>query len=130
LAALFLLLSTALTAFAGIFVEHQPSIATAPHFIRYFVLAISAFYAIPRRLGNSDGNRHPTPMLMGPLLILIIALAVLPWYQRQFSLYMTQLIPAMPNNARSASGLFVIWLFNPHQAAFEPPQPPPPMLEA
>jgi hypothetical protein len=35
LAALFLLLSTALTAFAGIFVEHQPSIATAPHFIRF-----------------------------------------------------------------------------------------------
>jgi hypothetical protein len=46
LAALFLLLSTALTAFAGIFVEHQPSIAAAPHFIRYFVLTISAFYAI------------------------------------------------------------------------------------
>jgi hypothetical protein len=41
----FLLLSTALTAFAGIFVERH---RTAFHQI--FVLAISAFYAIPRRL--------------------------------------------------------------------------------
>jgi hypothetical protein len=45
LAALFLLLLTALTTFAGIFARHQPSIAPTPHFLTYFVLAISVFYA-------------------------------------------------------------------------------------
>jgi hypothetical protein len=45
LTALFLLLITALTAFVGIFAGHQPSIAGAPHFLTYFMLAISVFYA-------------------------------------------------------------------------------------
>jgi hypothetical protein len=46
LAALFLLLMTALTALAGIFAEHQRSIAATPHFALYLVLAFSAFYAV------------------------------------------------------------------------------------
>jgi hypothetical protein len=45
LAALFLLLMTALMAFAGIFAKHQPSIAAATHFVTYFMLAFSGFYA-------------------------------------------------------------------------------------
>src|SRR5271156_2340944 len=46
LAALFLLLLTALTAFASIFAQHQPSIAATPHFALYLMLAVSAFYAV------------------------------------------------------------------------------------
>jgi hypothetical protein len=45
LAALFLLLLTALMAFGTIFARHQPSIAAAPHFVTYFMLAFSLFYA-------------------------------------------------------------------------------------
>jgi hypothetical protein len=46
LAALFLLLLTALTAFASIFAQHQPSIVATPHFALYLMLAVSAFYAV------------------------------------------------------------------------------------
>jgi hypothetical protein len=45
LAALFLLLLTALMAFAGVFAGHQPAVAASPHFLTYFMLAISVFYA-------------------------------------------------------------------------------------
>ncbi len=45
LAALFLLLLTALMAFAGVFAGHHPAVAASPHFLTYFMLAISAFYA-------------------------------------------------------------------------------------
>ena len=46
LAALFLLLMTALMAFAGLFAGHQPTVPAAPHFLIYFMLAISVFYAV------------------------------------------------------------------------------------
>lgn len=46
LAGLFLLLLTALTAFASIFAQHQPSIAATPHFALYLMLTVSAFYAV------------------------------------------------------------------------------------
>jgi hypothetical protein len=46
LAALFLLLITALTAIAGLFGAHQPTIAASPQLFTYFVLAISLFYAV------------------------------------------------------------------------------------
>ena len=45
LAALFLLLLTALMAFAGVFAGHQAAVAASPHFLTYFMLAISVFYA-------------------------------------------------------------------------------------
>jgi hypothetical protein len=45
LAALFLLLSTALTAFAAIFSNRQPSPAIPPHFLFYLMLFTSVFYA-------------------------------------------------------------------------------------
>src|SRR5271155_4602312 len=45
LAALFLLLLTAVMAFAGIFARHQPSIALMPHLLMYVMLACSVFYA-------------------------------------------------------------------------------------
>jgi hypothetical protein len=79
-----------------------------------------------------------------------IALAILPWYQRQFCLYMTRLIPAMPTMTGQPQAFFnysaalvvfsciwglivyglVIWLLYRHRASFQPPRPPPPMLEA
>jgi hypothetical protein len=46
LAALFLLLMTALTAFASIFAQRQLSIAAMPHFALYSMLAVSVFYAV------------------------------------------------------------------------------------
>jgi hypothetical protein len=45
LAALFLLLMTVLMAFGSVFAGHQSSIAATPHFVTYFMLAISVFYA-------------------------------------------------------------------------------------
>jgi hypothetical protein len=45
LAALFLLLMTALMVFAGVFARNQPSISAAPHFVTYLMLALSVFYA-------------------------------------------------------------------------------------
>jgi len=45
LAALFLLLMTALTVFAGIFASHRTSVVAAPHFTIYLMLAVSIFYA-------------------------------------------------------------------------------------
>jgi hypothetical protein len=45
LAALFLLLMTALMAVAGIFAGRQPLPAGAPHFLTYFMLVIGLFYA-------------------------------------------------------------------------------------
>ncbi len=45
LAALFLLLLTALMAFAGIFSRNQPSIAFTPHLLMGLMLALSVFYA-------------------------------------------------------------------------------------
>jgi hypothetical protein len=45
LAALFLLLMTAVMAFAGVFAGRQPSIAASPHLEIYFALAFSLFYA-------------------------------------------------------------------------------------
>jgi hypothetical protein len=45
LAALFLLLMTALMAFGGIFTAHQPSGVAAPHLVIYFMFAFSAIYA-------------------------------------------------------------------------------------
>ena len=46
LAALFLLLMTALMAVAGVFAGRQPTIQPAPHFLIYLMLAISLFYAV------------------------------------------------------------------------------------
>ena len=45
LAALFLLLMTALMAFGGFFTAHQPSSVMAPHLVMYFMFAFSAIYA-------------------------------------------------------------------------------------
>jgi hypothetical protein len=45
LAALFLLLSSALMAFAGLFAQNQPTISAAPHVALFLMLAISIFYA-------------------------------------------------------------------------------------
>lgn len=45
LAALFLLLMTAVMAFTGVLAPHQPETAAAPHFVTYLMLAISAVYA-------------------------------------------------------------------------------------
>jgi hypothetical protein len=45
LAAFFQLLMTALMAFASVFAPHQPKTAAAPHFLTYFMLAFSVFYA-------------------------------------------------------------------------------------
>jgi hypothetical protein len=45
LAALFLILMTGLMASVGVFGQHQPGTAAAPHFYTYVILAISVFYA-------------------------------------------------------------------------------------
>jgi hypothetical protein len=45
LAAIFQLLMTALMAFASVFATHQPGTAAMPHFVTYFMLAISVLYA-------------------------------------------------------------------------------------
>jgi hypothetical protein len=44
LAAIFPLLMTALMAFAEVYAGHRPTMS-APHFIAYFMVAISVFYA-------------------------------------------------------------------------------------
>ncbi|MGH9596952.1 MAG: hypothetical protein ACRD3K_09160, partial [Edaphobacter sp.] len=44
LAALFLLLTAALTALTGIFVGHHQSTAATPHFVIYLMLATGVFY--------------------------------------------------------------------------------------
>jgi hypothetical protein len=46
LAALFLLLTTALMVFVGIFAGKQASVPAAPHFVTYFMVACSVFYAV------------------------------------------------------------------------------------
>jgi hypothetical protein len=45
LAALFLLLLTAVMVLAGIHARNQPSISAEPHFVTYLMLAVSVFYA-------------------------------------------------------------------------------------
>jgi hypothetical protein len=46
LAALSLLLLTALMIFAGLFASHQPSTAATPHAVMFLMLGVSVFYAI------------------------------------------------------------------------------------